>query len=88
MLTATVSGRVQGVGFRWFVQRIACASGLTGYVRNTADGRVKVAAEGEDAAVRRLLDALRQGPPGSRVTAVDVSWDEATGQHRQFTIEH
>lgn len=87
-LTATVNGRVQGVGFRWHVQRIACSSGLTGYVRNRHDGGVEVVAEGEESALQRLLEALRQGPPGARIDNVAVAWDEATGQYHDFGITH
>ena len=85
-LTATVTGSVQGVGFRWFVQRIACSSQLTGHVRNMDDGGVEVVAEGEEAALQRLLDALRQGPPGATVTRVEAQWHDPSGEYRQFAI--
>jgi acylphosphatase len=87
-LTATVTGTVQGVGFRWFVQRMACSSHLTGYVRNTHDGGVEVVAEGEEAALQRLLDDLRQGPPGAKVANVSHSWQQATGEYTSFEISH
>ena len=67
-----VSGRVQGVGFRYFTQDIARREGLTGLVRNLHDGRVEIVAEGEETAVDRLEAALRQGPPRSRVDQVEV----------------
>ncbi|MBI2409110.1 MAG: acylphosphatase [Gemmatimonadetes bacterium] len=67
-----VAGRVQRVGFRWFVQRQAEALGLAGSVRNTSDGLVEVIAFGAADQVSRLLDALRQGPPQARVQSVDV----------------
>lgn len=87
-LTATVTGRVQGVGFRWFVRRVACSMRLTGSVRNTSDGSVEVVAEGEGAALQRLLEALRQGPPGAKVESVSISWQQATGESRSFEINH
>jgi acylphosphatase len=69
---ARVSGRVQHVGFRWFVERHAAELGVGGWVRNTPDGAVEVSAEGEAARVGQLLEALRRGPPHAIVQAVDV----------------
>ena len=68
-----VSGRVQGVGFRWYVMRRAQALRLRGMVRNLPDGRVEVVAAGSDDAVARLEDDLRAGPSLARVTGLDVS---------------
>ncbi len=65
-----VNGRVQGVGFRWFVQREAAEIGLRGWVRNTDDGDVEVLAMGEHEELAELKDALRRGSRGSRVDAV------------------
>jgi acylphosphatase len=65
-----VTGRVQGVGFRWFVERRARALGLAGWVRNLPDGSVEVAAAGDDAALDALRATLREGPSGARVMAV------------------
>ena len=66
-----VSGRVQGVGFRWFVYRTARRHGISGDVRNLADGSVELRACGESAAMEPFLSAVRCGPPGSRVDKVD-----------------
>ena len=86
-LSATVHGRVQGVGFRWFVQDHAQRLGVSGYTRNLADGRsVEVVAEGARAALEQLLDALRQGPPGSYVEGVSAAWEPSTGEFRGFGI--
>jgi acylphosphatase len=71
-----VSGRVQGVGFRYFVAREAHALGLAGWVRNLTDGHVEVVASGEEATVNALEGRLWEGPPFSRVTAVDASDDQ------------
>jgi acylphosphatase len=65
-----VKGRVQGVGFRWFVHREAGALGLHGWVRNTEDGHVEVVAAGEAEQLVELQTALRKGSRGSRVDAV------------------
>lgn len=68
---AVVSGRVQGVGFRFFAERAAREIRVAGWVRNRQDGTVETVAEGEAEAVRQYLDRLRAGPAGSRVTALD-----------------
>jgi acylphosphatase len=65
-----VKGRVQGVGFRWFVHREAAEIGLRGWVRNTADGDVEVLAAGEADQLNDLLLALGKGSRGSRVDKV------------------
>lgn len=62
-----LSGRVQGVGYRRFVEKEALALGLTGWVRNAPDGRVEVLAAGPEAELGRLAERLRQGPRGARV---------------------
>ena len=66
-----VKGRVQGVGFRWFVQREAAEIGLRGWVRNTEQGHVEVVAMGDSTELAELKDALRKGSRGSRVDAVE-----------------
>lgn len=70
-LHVAVRGRVQGVGFRWFVRERARQLGLAGWVRNDRDGSVEVAARGPTDALRALEAALREGPRGAHVTAVD-----------------
>jgi acylphosphatase len=67
-----VEGRVQGVGFRWFVQREAADLGLHGWVRNTDDGHVEVVAAGPPEVMEELEAALRSGSRGSRVDRVRV----------------
>lgn len=66
-----ISGRVQGVGFRWWTVREARRLGLRGTVRNRPDGTVEVHAAGPDAALARLAERLREGPPHARVERVD-----------------
>jgi acylphosphatase len=81
-----ISGRVQGVGFRWFTQDAASREGVTGWVRNLPDGRVEALVEGEAEAVTRVERALRSGPRGARVEDMVVD-DEEPGGYRRFTIE-
>ena len=65
-----VLGRVQGVGFRWFVHREASELGLFGWVRNTDEGAVEIVASGEEADLADLRQAIARGPRGSRVDQV------------------
>ena len=67
---AVISGRVQGVGFRFFAERAAREAGVSGWVRNRPDGTVETVVEGEAGAVARYLERLRAGPLGGRVTAL------------------
>ena len=67
---AVVEGRVQGVGFRWFVRQEARRLGVAGWVRNLADGSVELTVAGESTAVRRLIDHVRVGPDSAHVTGV------------------
>ena len=73
-LDALVMGRVQGVGFRYFVVREARRLGLDGWTANEVDGSVRVVADGHRQRLERLLDALREGPPASIVERVVVNW--------------
>jgi acylphosphatase len=84
-----VRGRVQGVGFRWFVQREAAALQLHGWVRNTEDGHVEVVASGDPGVLDALRQVLRRGPRGSRVDAVvDHELDPKEGESLgAFSIE-
>jgi acylphosphatase len=77
---------VQGVGFRYFTQETALKEGVTGWVRNLADGRVEALAEGEEEAVRRLERAVRTGPRGARVDDLHVHDEEPTGTYRTFSV--
>lgn len=74
-----VAGRVQGVGFRFFVERAAREFGVSGWVRNLPDGKVESIVEGEAEAVSRYLERLREGPRLSRVTGVSVEEIAWTG---------
>lgn len=80
-----IAGRVQGVGFRFFVEDAAEREGIGGWVRNRADGRVEALAEGEAEAVERFERAIHQGPRGARVDAVEREALAPAGLHG-FTI--
>jgi acylphosphatase len=82
-----ISGRVQGVGFRWFARDAAAREGVTGWVRNLDDGRVEALVEGEAEAVTRMERALRSGPPGARVHTVSVITEEPSGAYGHFSID-
>lgn len=81
-----VTGRVQGVGYRAFAARVAAERGLCGGARNLDDGRVELDVEGPQDRILPLIEALRVGPPASRVAAVEVEWCQATGQFADFQI--
>jgi acylphosphatase len=85
-LSLVVTGRVQGVGFRWYVQREACDLGLTGEVCNRSDGCVTVEAEGGKVALEALEALVRHGSPGARVTQVEACWSEGPARHDVFRI--
>ena len=86
-LTARVTGRVQGVGYRWWVLRQAEALGLVGYVMNADDERsVELVAEGEADALSELARRLEDGPSGARVEAVEVTRSPASGEFERFGI--
>jgi acylphosphatase len=78
-LEASVRGRVQGVGFRYFVRREAVRLGLAGWVANESDGSVRVVADGPRDALETLLAALREGPPAAIVERVVVNWPPVAG---------
>lgn len=83
-----VSGRVQGVFFRWETRYEANRWKVTGWVRNLPDGRLEAVFEGEKDKVDKLIDFCRRGPSGARVTRVDVLWEDYIGEFRDFRIRH
>ncbi len=85
-LHAVVRGDVQGVGFRYFVQRTADALGLQGWVRNNDDGTVEVVAEGDKPKLEQLKRSLEEGPRLARVARVEAEWMKATGRLEGFDL--
>lgn len=82
-----VRGRVQGVGFRWFVEREAHVLGIAGWVRNNHDGSVEVLAQGKREQLSGLHSRLREGPRAARVDAVEVSEADPVPGLSSFRIE-
>jgi acylphosphatase len=81
-----VTGRVQGVGYRAFVQRVAIQLGLSGGVKNLDDGRVEVDVEGSRQQLEQLIERLKVGPPAARVVEVNVKWEPPTEHRGGFQI--
>ena len=81
-----ISGRVQGVGFRFFTEEAASREGLSGWVRNLPDGRVEASAEGEAEALERFERRVRQGPRGARVEHVEIEDVAPDGRDTGFFI--
>ena len=80
------SGRVQGVGFRYTAEDIAMGLGLTGWVKNLADGRVEVVAEGKEEGLKEFLDKILKGQLGRYIRDVDLSWEKPTKEFDSFEI--
>lgn len=85
-LHVRVRGRVQGVGFRWFVREAARRLSVAGWVRNNADGSVEVAADGPADAIHTLRTRLLEGPPGASVAGLDELEPASIEIEQPFTI--
>jgi len=85
-LHAVVRGDVQGVGFRYFVQRKAQQLGVRGWVRNNDDGSVELVAEGNRDDLEQLKRAVEEGPRMAHVERVDTQWSSATGNLHGFDL--
>ena len=86
-IKAIISGRVQGVGFRYFVQEKALKTGIKGYVKNMPGGNVEIDAEGEKESLDQFLKICRQGPPASRVESF-ILHDVPVYGYTRFRIKH
>lgn len=84
-LTALISGRVQGVGFRAFIRRNALDRDLTGYAENLSDGRVEVVAEGDKRDLEDLVVKLRTGPAHAEVEDLEIEWGDGSGLESFYT---
>jgi len=81
-----VTGRVQGVSFRYYTLEMAQELGVLGFVRNQWNGTVEIVAEGQESSLRRLVTWLHSGPRWARVTDVDVTWEDPIGEFRKFEV--
>ena len=82
-----VTGRVQGVGFRWFVREAARRHRLAGWVQNRPDGSVELEVEGDDAACNEFLSTVREGPAGARIEGLrELSSNRGDALPQPFTI--
>ncbi len=87
-LHARITGRVQGVSFRFYTVEQANTLNLTGWVRNNRDRSVEVVAEGTPDALHRLNDWLQSGPAQARVEEVSAEWEDATGEFNAFRVTY
>ncbi len=87
-LRAVVRGRVQGVGFRWWVHELARSLELVGRVSNRRDGTVLMMAEGSRADLGKLLEGLWVGPRHASVAGVEADWSTPRDRWRRFAIDH
>lgn len=83
-LHAIISGRVQGVSFRYHTTLQAKQHEITGWVYNRSDGTVEVVAEGSESALQTLENWLHEGSPAASVSAVESIWEDATGEFDTF----
>ena len=83
-----ISGRVQGVFFRYETKRMALRRGVSGWVRNLPDGRVEAVFEGEKSDVEEMIRFCHRGPPGAIVRDVEVIWEQPTGDLQGFQIRY
>lgn len=83
---ALISGRVQGVSFRYFTYHEALKHGLHGWVRNMRDGRVEALFEGERSGIEKVLEWCKAGPPAASVDQVEVEWQQPAGSLDGFNV--
>ena len=81
-----ISGRVQGVAFRYYSQDIAQSLGAKGWVRNCGDSKVEIVVEGEEEKVKKLISWCYQGPGSAVVEKVDIEWEKYRGEFNSFGI--
>lgn len=79
-------GRVQGVGFRAFVQQAGVTLGLGGWVRNVGYDKVESVAEGPQVRLEEFIEALRTGPRGSRVDEIQIEWEMVLNEFSRFEV--
>jgi acylphosphatase len=83
-----IDGRVQGVFYRAFTRDLAHNLSLNGWVRNLRDGRVEALFEGEKSVIEKAIHACYEGPPGARVSNIEVKWEPYTGEEKGFSVRY
>jgi len=83
-----ISGRVQGVCFRAETENNANLHNITGWVRNLPDGRVEAVFEGEKQQIYAIIEFCKRGPPGAYVRKLDVTWEDWTGEFKEFETRY
>lgn len=83
-----IGGRVQGVFFRSETRHEANKLNVKGWVRNLQDGKVEAVFEGEEQAVKELVEFCKRGPPAARVTQLNVDWENYTGEFKSFEMRY
>jgi acylphosphatase len=83
-----ISGNVQGVFFRSYTRQEANKKNVKGWVRNLPDGRVEVVLEGEEEAVRKIIELCRKGPSYARVKGIKIKWEDYKGEFKSFKIRY
>ena len=81
-----ISGKVQGVAFRYYTQDIAQSLEIEGWVRNCWDGKVEIVVEGEEEKVKKLINWCYKGPGSAIVEKVDIEWEKYRGEFNSFGI--
>ncbi len=88
LLHAIISGRVQGVGFRYFTQDIAKSLNIKGFVRNLPDGTVEVYAQADKKSLEKFLEYLKKGPPLAKVENIKYEFLDEEGGFEDFEIRY
>lgn len=83
-----IEGRVQGVFYRGFTRDLAHSLGLKGWVKNLRDGRVDALLEGEKGLIEKVIKGCYTGPPGARVSNIEVTWETFIGDQEGFSIRY
>ena len=83
-----ISGKVQGVFFRYHTQQLAKKLGLNGWVRNTSNGKVEAVFEGEEDKIKKMLEFCKKGPALARVEKVEVKEEKFKGKFKDFEIRY
>ncbi|MBN2135588.1 MAG: acylphosphatase [Acidobacteria bacterium] len=83
-----ITGRVQGVSFRFFTLRSSCTLGITGFVRNLNDGRVEILAQGTRTALESFYDSIKKGPPAARVDHIEIVEEQPDSKYTDFQITY